>query len=219
MSNKRKFIKDEAGEASTGFKLFIVLIIGLLVWQFGAPYFGISPLTSYLREYTAEDEPTSITYSFKVFDRITLEYVTLDSIENMDHSTGTALNDVWENRVEASFTDDTLGWNIDGDGANIPNYEIHVFTNAPSSLFAPQWKIDITGSENPYHFWSGGYQWIEHEFQSWKITSGSGEKTFKYQLTNENAVVSHTFGEWTYYLITLTDPAGSIIWQDNVFMW
>lgn len=215
---KRKIAWDDNGASSPLFQFLILIIIVLGVWHFGAPYLGINSWLGYLDEYTREEEPAVITFSWSVYDRITMSNVALDTIANMDHSIGTALYDVWNNRVEADFTDDTLGWNI-ASSSEIDRYDIQITTNAPSSIFGPYWHVSITGSENPYAFWSGGYQYITHEFKDWDIKSGSGDKTFSYQLDPENAVVSHVLGEWTYYVITITDNEGLIKFQDNVFMW
>lgn len=203
---------------SSGFKILMAIVIIFAVWHFGAPYLGIPSWTTYISDYTTEETPVEIYYSFALYDRLTLQEVSMDSIENYDHSWGTALNDVWNNRVEDDFTDDTLGWNI-GETVDVVNYEIVVTTNAPASLFAPQYHIAITGSENPYAFWSGGYQYIPHDFKSWTINQGTGEKEFRYQLDPETAVVSHTLGEWTYYRITITNYDNIVVWSDNMFIW
>ncbi len=215
---KRKIAWDDDGASSPLFQFLILIVIVLGVWHFGAPYFGIDSWLSSLDQYTREEEPATITFNWSLYDRIAKSDVALDTIANMDHSYGTALHDVWNNRVESAFADDTLGYNVANTEA-IDSYDIVINTNAPSSIFGPYWTISITGSENPYAFWSSGYQYIPHEFVEWNIKTGSGEKAFGYQLDPETAVVSHTLGEWTFYQITITDPTGTVQFQDEVFIW
>ena len=61
LSLQKKLSQNNEG-LSAGYSILLILVIGLLIWQFGGEYFGYNSITDYLEKYdTPENE---ITFTF-----------------------------------------------------------------------------------------------------------------------------------------------------------
>ncbi len=137
-SYKKREWNDEG--QSTGFQIIILIIIALLVWEFGAGYLGISPLTSYLG--LSEETPTGNIY---------LEFELYNIIKEYEPDTNQVLLDVDndprnEHEDIPVFPISVAGWIIGNHTYDVDNYEIRISTNAPYRSFLP-YRIKVTTHE------------------------------------------------------------------------
>jgi len=194
---KRKLCHDDNGATSILFQIIILLVIGLLLWEFGASYLGVAPLSTFLG--LSEDVPEEISLSAVMVNPL-VTYNPVDVLIDADSNPRDEHEDI------VVYPMNEPGWVYVDHNYDVGNWEIHVSTNAPVRAFL-QYNIEVKLHRV---YW-------DHDINTKTIVdipvSEDEFKNFDVTLVNTDVTIGAYLGfpEYTICEITLTGPLGETI--------
>lgn len=208
MRIKRKLKWDDSGASSSGFQLVILIVIGLLVWEFGAGYLGINSISSYLgvSEETPSVPSATITYinSLETF-QASDELIDVDDNPRNEHED----LDVYPCAKE--------GWTLPiNHNWDVANWRVEILTNLPTKVLFP-YTIEVRLERV-----SQTHQLSTKVIYSESISPENfedGEKTIIVNFENEDFWLSDTTAIWHEYTAvytTIRTGFGSVFLEYNV---
>lgn len=192
MQIKKKRIWDnEEGEISL-LQILVVIIILLLVWEFGAGYLGISPLSSYISE-SESSIPQNITLEGTVFNTVLgTSLFTNKTLHDVDPNPRNEDEDIFVYPMCKE------GWLIGDHNYDVDNTDLIIRTNAPARSFLP-YKITLELKRvDQWH--SISYKVIMDQ----EITSGQGIKEFQISFKDSDFALNQGLLIWQYTIAKLT---------------
>lgn len=198
---RRRLPKDESAQTSTAFKVVVVIVIILVFWEFGAVYFGFSPLSSYLG-YT-EETPESVSFTVAI-DNDILGYLT---------STKTLLQVDPDPRNEhetlPAYPLAKSGWLFANHDYDIVNHKLEMTTNAPIRSYLP-YKVVVTTTQ--VDKWHGQTHTTVQTIQI-ESPMTEGDKTIYWEYEPTHILIDDTWLEYTVIEAILYDPFGSVLYK------
>ena len=195
----RKLSRDENAQTSTGFKVVILIIIGLVFWEFGGVYLGFNPLSSYLG-YT-EETPEDVSFTVAINNNI-LGY--LSSTQPLLQIDPDPIN---EHETIPVYRLARPGWIFADHDYDYDEHTLEMVTNAPVRSYLP-YTIKVTTIQVDH--W---HSVTETTVLDIDIVSpmSEGDKAIDWEYDGNFIRIDDFFLQYTVIKATLYDPFGSVV--------